>query len=105
LLNFSRQSPLRAAFVLRACNVAYLSVLADSEDERSSAALERAVSELFSRVEAKKGNAALLHATLWLKDRINVWGAKRPDWPLMQRVKQALDPHNIFAPGRFVGGI
>jgi FAD/FMN-containing dehydrogenase len=40
-----------------------------------------------------------------LKQGINAWGAKRADFPLMQRVKQAFDPHNIFAPGRFVGGI
>jgi FAD/FMN-containing dehydrogenase len=47
----------------------------------------------------------MLHAPLWLKGLINVWGAKRPDFQLMQRVKQAFDPQNIFAPGRFVGGI
>jgi glycolate oxidase FAD binding subunit len=105
MMNLARQTPLRAAFVLRACNVAYLTLLADNEDSQSNAMLEHGVSELFSRVEAKKGNAALLHAPRWLKDRINVWGAERADFPLMQRVKQAFDPHSIFAPGRFVGGI
>jgi glycolate oxidase FAD binding subunit len=105
LLNLSQQSPLRAAFVLRACKVVYLTLLADTEDEQSNAALEQGVSELFSRVEAKKGIATVLHAPPWLKDRINVWGAKRVDFPMMQRVKQAFDPHNIFAPGRFAGGI
>jgi len=105
LLNLSQQAPLRSAFILRACNVAYLTLFADSEDVQTNAALERAVSETFSSVEAKKGSATMLHAPLWLKDRINVWGAKRPDFPLMQRVKQAFDPQNMFAPGRFVGGI
>ena len=105
LLNLSHQSPLRAAFVLRACNVAYLTLLADSEDEQSNAALEPAVSELFSRMESKRGSATLLHAPLWLKHRVDVWGAKRADFSLTQRVKQAFDPQNIFAPGRFVGGI
>jgi FAD/FMN-containing dehydrogenase len=105
LLHASQQSPLRSAFALRACGVAYLAVLADGEDAQTNAALERGVSGLFSRVEAKQGSATLLHAPVWLKDRINVWGAKRGDFPLMQRVKQAFDPHNIFAPGRFVGGI
>jgi glycolate oxidase FAD binding subunit len=105
LLNLPQQSPLCSAFVLRACDVAYMSLFADSENTQSNTALERGVSEIFSRVEAKKGSATLLHAPLWLKHRINVWGAKRADFPLMQRVKQAFDPHNIFAPGRFVGGI
>ncbi len=27
----------------------------------------------------------------------------RSDWPLMQKIKSALDPHNIFAPGRLPG--
>jgi glycolate oxidase FAD binding subunit len=105
LLNLSQPAPLRSAFVLRACNVAYLALLVDTEDASTKTALERGVSELSSRVEAAKGSATLLHAPLWLKDRINVWGAKRPDFALMQRVKQAFDPQNIFAPGRFVGGI
>ena len=105
LLNLLQPSPLRAAFVLRACNVAYLVLLAENEDAQSIAALGREVSELFSQVETKNGSATLLHAPLWLKERMNVWGAKRADFPLMQRVKQAFDPQYIFSPGRFVGGI
>jgi FAD/FMN-containing dehydrogenase len=105
LLNLPQQSPLHSALVLRACNVIYLSLLADGDDEQSNVALERGISELFSRAEAKKGSATLLHTPRWLEGRINVWGAKRPDFPLMQRVKQAFDPQNIFAPGRFAGGI
>ena len=105
LQQLAKKSSQRSAFILRACNVAYLALLADNEDAQTNAALERVVSELFSRAEAMKGSAALLHAPRWLKDRINAWGAKRADFPLMQRVKQAFDPHNIFAPGRFVGGV
>jgi glycolate oxidase FAD binding subunit len=101
----AQQSPVRSAVVLRACNVAYLTLLADNENAQTNAALESGISELFSRVEVKKGNATLLHAPLRLKDRVNVWGTKRVDFSLMQRVKQAFDPQNIFAPGRFVGGI
>jgi glycolate oxidase FAD binding subunit len=105
LLNVSRQLPLRSSFVLRAFGVAYLTLLAESEEAQSNSSLERGVSELFSRVEAKTGSATLLHAAARLKARVKVWGTKRADFPLMQRVKQAFDPHNIFAPGRFVGGI
>jgi glycolate oxidase FAD binding subunit len=105
LLQIAKQSPLRSAFALRACNVAYLALFADTEDAQTNAALERCISELFSRLEAKKGSATLLHATLWLKNRLDVWGTRRADLSVMQRVKQAFDPQNIFAPGRFVGGI
>ncbi len=29
------------------------------------------------------------------------WGAPRPDWPLMRKVKQAMDPNNFFQRGRY----
>jgi glycolate dehydrogenase FAD-binding subunit len=105
LLKMSQQPALRLAFVVRACNVAYFALLARSEDTQTKATMERSVSELFFRAEAKNGSATLLHAPLWLKDRMNVWGTKRPDFSLLQRVKQAFDPQNIFSPGRFVGDI
>lgn len=34
-----------------------------------------------------------------------IWGAKRSDWALMQRLKSAYDAANVCAPGRFVGGL
>jgi FAD/FMN-containing dehydrogenase len=100
-----KQSTLRRAFAIRACNVAYFALLSDGEDAQANAAMERCVSDVYSRATAKNGSATLLHSPAWLKSRINVWGTKCLDYPLMQRVKQAFDPHNIFAPGRFVGGL
>jgi glycolate oxidase FAD binding subunit len=104
-LNLSLQSHLRSAFALRACNVAYFALLAASDDAQTNARMERSLTELFSRADVRKGSVTLLHAPQSLKGRINVWGTKRADFPLMRRVKQAFDPQNIFAPGRFVGGI
>jgi glycolate oxidase FAD binding subunit len=105
LLNGSQPSLARSAFALRACGVACLALLADAEDAPANATLEREVTRIFSRAEAKKGSATLLHAPPWLNERVGAWGAKRADFQMVQRVKQAFDPHNIFAPGRFVGGI
>ena len=34
-----------------------------------------------------------------------VWGPARNDSALMRCVKNAFDPENVFAPGRFVAGI
>lgn len=99
-----RQSTLRSAFSLRACNVAYLALLSDTKDEQTNEGMERGVADLRSRAEAKNGSVTLLHSSAWLKDRVNVWGAQGADHALMQRVKQAFDPRNIFAPGRLVGG-
>jgi FAD/FMN-containing dehydrogenase len=100
-----KQSTLRSAFALCACNVAYLALLSEGEDTETNAAMERCVFDVYSRAAAKNGSATVLHSQAWLKDRINVWGTKRADFPLMQRVKQAFDPHNLFAPGRFMGGL
>ena len=100
-----KQAKLSSAFVLRACNIAYLALLSERDDPQTNEAMELCVSAVRTGVEAKKGSATLLDSPAWLKDRPNVWGTKRADFPLMQRVKQAFDPHNIFAPGRFVGGL
>ena len=40
-----------------------------------------------------------------LKERANVWGTVGKAFPLMQRLKETLDPKGILNPGRFVGGI
>ena len=103
--NLPQPPSIRSAFTLRACNIAYLALLADSEDAQTNAATERCITDVRARVEAKRGNATLLHAPAGLKDRINAWGTENTDFPLMHRVKRAFDPHNIFAPGRFVGGL
>jgi len=105
ILRPAGEHSLRAVFVLRACNVAYLAVLEESGGDPAMEALGRLAAEIFSTVAAMQGSATLLHGPRALKQSISVWGTKRVDFPLMQRVKQAFDPQNIFAPGRFVGGI
>lgn len=51
------------------------------------------------------GNLILARCPTAWKDRTAVWGTPRGDWPLMERLKQALDPGALLNPGRFVGGI
>ena len=105
ILRPARELSLHAVFVLRACSVAYLALLSETGDAPANEALGRWASEIFSADAALQGTATLLDGPRALKQGINVWGEKRADFPLMRRVKQAFDPHNIFAPGRFVGGI
>jgi glycolate oxidase FAD binding subunit len=40
-----------------------------------------------------------------LRARVDPWGYDAPALRLMRGVKRALDPHGVFSPGRFVGGI
>ncbi len=51
------------------------------------------------------GNVVVRHCPAAWKASLLVWGKPRSEEWLMRKVKQALDPHNVFNPGRFVGGI
>lgn len=105
LRSIASAASLRSALVIRAKDVIYLAVMSDQEQLSSIDALSKVAEELFSAISAAEGCAILLHAPQTLKQRINIWGPRRADDPLMQRVKFAFDPKNIFAPGRFLGGL
>jgi glycolate oxidase FAD binding subunit len=51
---------------------------------------------------AAKGNVVVVHAPAAWKKTLPVWGKPRGDAKLMQTVKKALDPSNLFNPGRFL---
>jgi len=105
LLCIGQESSLRNALLVRAAAIIYFVLLAETEDDTALHALENAATRVFSLACASQGHATLLHAPATLKSLVNVWGPKRADLGMMQRVKRSFDPQNIFAPGRFVGGI
>jgi glycolate oxidase FAD binding subunit len=55
--------------------------------------------------EAKGGFLSVLAAPIELKQQMDVWGYSGNAFNLMQQIKQQFDPHSIFSPRRFVGGI
>ncbi len=59
------------------------------------------------RVQAARNNgfAVVEEIPSALKERANVWGTVGKAFPLMQRLKETLDPNRILNPGRFIGGI
>ena len=75
---------------------------------RSASDLVHAEADILRlRAEANRLGGALVLAgcpTDW-KARLGVWGERRPDWALAERVKAALDPGRVLNPGRFVGTI
>jgi FAD/FMN-containing dehydrogenase len=51
------------------------------------------------------GHVVLEKATAEFKAHNDVFGFDRPEWKVMHRIKNALDPHHIFAPGRMPGKV
>jgi glycolate oxidase FAD binding subunit len=105
LAKAAKAADLRCELLVRATAVIYFVVLADGESEAALGTLGEVASRVFALAESRQGHAIVLHAPESLKTQVNVWGPKRADFPLMQRVKRAFDPQNILAPGRFVGGL
>ena len=70
-----------------------------------SDALIAALHGLRAGVERRGGTLVVLVAPEDLKTRFDVWGSPGDALPLLQRVKQQLDPHGTLSPGRFVGGL
>jgi glycolate oxidase subunit GlcD len=60
--------------------------------------------ERLCRQTRKMGGTLLLeHGPDAFKEHQDVFGLPQPAWAVMHRIKDALDPHNVFAPGRMPG--
>jgi len=59
----------------------------------------RAVQELAAKFDA---HAVVEFAPAAIKAQLDVWGPRRDDFPVMQKLKQAFDPNGILNPGRFL---
>jgi glycolate oxidase subunit GlcD len=51
------------------------------------------------------GHVVMEKATHEFKEDNDVYGFDRPEWKVMHRIKNALDPHQIFAPGCMPGKV
>ena len=54
--------------------------------------------------EENSGHTILQKAPREFARQQDVFGPPRPSWQVMHRIKAALDPHSVFAPGRLPGG-
>lgn len=61
--------------------------------------------ELSDAVGRAEGNLVLPRCPVEWKRELPVWGREGGDSWLMRRIKDQLDPHNLFNPGRFLVGI
>jgi glycolate oxidase FAD binding subunit len=104
-------SALAARFSIPCCIFAsssgplYLALQPDDLDDKTISSLAHVGAGVFEYAAAHNGSASILFCATLLKRVVNVWGPVRNDAALMRRVKNAFDPENVFAPGRFVAGI
>jgi len=92
----------------RASGIIYAAFFAQSGNGVPSNATMTAVREAFHVCALPKTCArAMLEWCPAEMKRMGVdpWGPWRDDFALMRRVKNAFDPQNVLAPGRFAGGI
>lgn len=97
---------LRIVQAFRGTGVAYVALLPAEENLGAMPQLKQACAAMLdTSANWWKTSATIPWCPLEFKREINIWGAPRSDFPLMQKVKQAFDPRGILAPGRFVGGL
>ena len=84
-------------------------ILLDFGSGRILAGLPRLSDETWTRLgrhAAEQGGHVLLEqAPEEFKKGHEVFGLPRPEWKLMHRIKDVLDPKHLFAPGRLPGGV
>lgn len=105
LRQIAQRAGLPHALVARAGGTIHFALLPASAKEDTTVSLSPCVAQIFDLVAASGGRASLLFAPPSIKKSINTWGSSGSDLALMQRLKSAFDPQQVFAPGRFIGGI
>jgi FAD/FMN-containing dehydrogenase len=63
--------------------------------------IQEAVTRLRQSASALGGHVTLSGCPAPWLESLQPFGPPRPDWPMMNRIKLALDPKRIFQPGRF----
>jgi glycolate oxidase FAD binding subunit len=94
-----------AAVVLRPHGLIYFAILPAAGDATTFGKLAKFSEAIFRAMDEIGAAARIEFAPTELKRAVNVWGAHRPDFELMRRVKKVFDAGNILSPGRFAGGI
>jgi len=92
--------------VMRGVGIVYLVLEAADTSAESLQRFQAACDAISSRCNSRQwGSAALLWRTREIGSKTNAWAPVRDDIALLHKLKNVFDPADIFAPGRFVGGI
>lgn len=105
LRSFAEESGMTAPILIRSRGIIYLALLAsDGADVTFIRAMQfwKNVGSLRNQMEI---HATILFGPAQWKRELDVWAYGPSSIDLHQRVKKAFDPHSMFAPGRFAGGL
>jgi glycolate oxidase FAD binding subunit len=94
----ARTAGLPLALVARAAGTLYIAILPEAGNDASLDKLRFLTEEVFALSRSHHGDATLLFAPPALQRLVTA--PPPPALHLMQRLKSAFDPHNIFAPDR-----
>jgi glycolate oxidase FAD binding subunit len=94
-----------AATILRPYGLIYFALLPTSASLVDSVRFARTAESVFRVADELGAKARIEFAPPELKGAANIWGAARPDFELMGRVKNVFDADKVLSPGRFAGGI
>jgi glycolate dehydrogenase FAD-binding subunit len=93
------------AALARGVGIIYFALLPLKRNEDTLARVVRATNDIFARCAALDGNATIPWCPAEWKAALPVWGPERGDLGPMRALKKVFDPHGVFSPGRFMGGI
>ncbi|MGO9591695.1 MAG: FAD-binding oxidoreductase [Candidatus Acidiferrales bacterium] len=96
---------LRWAALARGIGIIYFALLPVERNEDTLTRVARATNDISAQCAALAGNATIPWCPAEWKAALPIWGPERADLGPMRALKQVFDPHDVFAPGRFMGGI
>jgi len=105
LQDFAKKCSFACSIFGNASGPLYFSVHPGASNEQTISALAQLSADVFEYAASQQGEVSIPFCPTELKRLVNVWGPAKKDAQMMRRVKNAFDPENIFAPGRFVAGI
>jgi len=82
-----------------------MNLLVDGNDAAAMDKAVEATGRLLTCCRDAGGNMAVHRAPVEVKQHLHIWGEAGPDFILIKRVKEQLDPSGIMCPGRFVEGL
>ena len=85
--------------------VCLISLLLDQSDRASMDQVVEVMGQLLDRSCETSGNLVITRVPTDIKRNLKIWGEQGPDFIIMKRLKEELDPLGIMSPGRFVGGL